>query len=874
MAEHSSQPSSTPRLVRPDAPPSPEGSMIEPKPGVDSAVGTVVSRRYEILDLLGAGRRGRVYIARDRLTETTVALKRFRVDEPKMRQAAELAMAAAERVATIRHESIVRVFDVGEDAAGPYIVSEFIDGTDAARRVAAEGAMGLRQAARVIEAVGEALSYAHERELFHGSVRGSNILFQPEGRPKLADFALGGLEASDFPRARRQDVKGLVRTLCQLLTGISVGSVDLRELPEAIQPAVRAALGPSVASQQPSVEAFLRELRASELEAPEPPEIGEMDAVERGRRAELSGSFAAMREAGEEALERNSESAEAMVLLRRADRFKAQRDELIEHFKQAEQAFDYTAALEALSKLQRRFGADHQTKRLIHRREALAELTRLSGIAEQLTASGHLAASLEPWRKIVELSPEDPRARAMLDIARRARFKRRVLAATGTSAVLVALAAGGALWWLNQNTPMAPAREPKINSAGAAILPAEPPVAESRPTTRNPLVRTPAEREAAVESDDSGLPEQQPPTAESTPVEEIAAPAATPVKSDDVPAEFVDGVPDEVVLAKEALERAERDAVSARAMASKAGAEGLAPNSFAAAQQLMDLAVAAQAAGEVDRASSLYASARGQFVTSAARAGEVLSRVQEQIDSLHVRQALASLDRLEGLAPAGALEKLREDLERRRSRSLAIAPGVAIDFRYIEPGVFVMGADPNDSDRRFGEDQRQVRLEHGAWLARTELTRGQLAAIRGLPEPEQSDLPAVGLTLDEARSIAAELTERFDGTFFVPTEELWEYACRADRSHADEAGWSILNSDGKPHVAGEFGTNPWGLVDMIGNAAELVESEPIDREEGVSMTRGGSYLSPMSALRASARHELVRRDRPDPRVGLRLAWTP
>ena len=322
------------------------------------------------------------------------------------------------------------------------------------------------------------------------------------------------------------------------------------------------------------------------------------------------------------------------------------------------------------------------------------------------------------------------------------------------------------------------------------------------------------------------------------------------------------------------MEQARHDALSARGLASEAGAKGLAPNSFSEAQRTLAGAEAAARDGHFESASALFESARGGFVTSAARAGAVISHVDEQIGSLHLREAQASLSGLEGLAPAGAIDRLRGELARARARSVSIAPGVDLEFRYIEPGVFEMGSPKGDAGRRFGEDLHQVRLSHGVWLARRELTRGQLAAIRGRPEPEQSDLPAVGLTLDEARQIAAELTDRYEGTFSVPTEELWEYACRADRQRADERGWSILNSNGIPHVAGDFGINPWGLEDMIGNAAELVESASVAREDGVAMTRGGSYLSPSAALRASARHELVRLDRPDPRVGLRLAWTP
>ena len=301
-------------------------------------------------------------------------------------------MSAAEIVAGIRHDHIVRVFDLGEDPAGPYVISEYIDGLDAARLVASQGAMSLRQAAKIVETIGQAVSFAHERGLYHGSIRGSNILFTEGMRPMLCDFSVGEVEPTEVARARRQDVKSLVRTLCQLLTGVSSGSVEVRKLPEAIQPAVRASLGTGVTTGQPTIDSFLRELRATELDLSGLQE-DETDALGRGRKAELSGSFDAMREAGESALEKNGESAEAMVLLRRADQLQAEREraDAREIPASASSGYDYAGALDAITKLlKRRFPADHQAQKLSPKRETLAELTRLTGIAEQLvSAAGH-----------------------------------------------------------------------------------------------------------------------------------------------------------------------------------------------------------------------------------------------------------------------------------------------------------------------------------------------------------------------------------------------------------------------------------------------------------------------------------------------------
>lgn len=855
-----------------------QGSQIEHKPRATDSIGTVVGRRYEIVEFLGAGRRGKVYVARDRLTEATVALKRFRTDTPKTKQAAELAMAAAEIVAGIRHEHIVRVFDLGEDPAGPYIISEYIDGPDAARLVASQGAMSLRQAAKIIETIGEAVSFAHDRDLYHGSVRGSNILFAEGNKPMLCDFGIGEVDKGDVPRAIRQDVKSMVRTLCQLLTGVSSGSVEVRDLPESIQPAVRASLGTGVTTGQPTIAAFLRELRATELDIAAPPE-DEHTALGRGRKAELSGSFDAMREAGESALEKNGESAEAMVLLRRADQLKAERDELMNGFSECEQRLDYAGALDALTKLQKRFPADHQAQKLGPKRETLAELTRLTGIAEQLGKAGHVAASLDSWKRIAQLSPNDERAREMVRVAGSAKLRRRLINATGAAVVVLAVGgAGGYFAWQNGLFGAVPSipglAENNTEQANTTENAEETPVLSDNrevrtlPTQRNPLVR--AREDAAnsptnTEANDSGI-------ADTTNTGNNPAPAID--LPDDTASERETNARDaRVAEFAQAAALAKRDALSAKRHAEQIGAAGLAADEFAAASASLASAEGMLVEGSYSDAADNFDRARTGYVSAAAKAGSSITDINASIEKRRFREAHKRISDIEPFATPATLDSLRAKLANARTGTLEIAPDVSMQIQYVEPGVYTMGSPEDEEGRRFGEDTKQVRIERGFWMARTELTRGQLAAIRGGPMPANPEMPAVGITLDEARTIAELLSDRFGGTFGVPTEAQWEYACRADRDRVYDKGWSVLDSAGLPKEPGQHGANPWGFVDMIGNAAELVITDRAGHSDGVVMTRGGSYLSTPSALRAAARHELVQRDRPDERVGVRFVWS-
>ena len=160
-----------------------------------------------------------------------------------------------------------------------------------------------------------------------------------------------------------------------------------------------------------------------------------------------------------------------------------------------------------------------------------------------------------------------------------------------------------------------------------------------------------------------------------------------------------------------------------------------------------------------------------------------------------------------------------------------------------------MGSPPNEPERRTGEDQVEVRLTKGFWIAKYEATQGQWKSFAGrLPGPltaelpEGDDFPVGNVNILEADAFCRKLTERghqsgelpSDWEFRLPTDAQWEYACRAGTTTATAFGNSLssrqANFAGKPYNGGEPGpslnhatrvgsypANAWGLHDMHGN---------------------------------------------------------
>ena len=171
-------------------------------PGYNSAVSRERIGRYEILETLGKGAMGVVYLARDSIIDRRVALKTLRLDiDPDFAEEfRERFFREARAAGRLSHTGIVTIHDVGEcpDTGLAFIAMEYIKGQDLKQMLGADRRLHPAEAARIVAEVAMALDYAHNLGVVHRDIKPANIILTPNGSPKVMDFGVARLESSNL----------------------------------------------------------------------------------------------------------------------------------------------------------------------------------------------------------------------------------------------------------------------------------------------------------------------------------------------------------------------------------------------------------------------------------------------------------------------------------------------------------------------------------------------------------------------------------------------------------------------------------------------------------------------------------------------------
>jgi formylglycine-generating enzyme required for sulfatase activity len=229
--------------------------------------------------------------------------------------------------------------------------------------------------------------------------------------------------------------------------------------------------------------------------------------------------------------------------------------------------------------------------------------------------------------------------------------------------------------------------------------------------------------------------------------------------------------------------------------------------------------------------------------------------------------------------------------------------GVVQRLRWIMPGEFMMGSPASEPKRGSDEEQHEVILTQGFWLAETACTQALWQAVmRDNPSDfKGEDHPVDSVSWDDVQSFI----EKINGDIpelglHLPTEAQWEYACRAGTTTPFHLGKTLTtdqaNFDGNyPYNNGPkgeyrektvpvktFPCNAWGLYEMHGNVWEWCRDWYGDYPKGsvidpkgassgsYRVLRGGSWISYGGLVRSAYRRRSIPSGRSHD-IGLRLA---
>jgi eukaryotic-like serine/threonine-protein kinase len=207
----------------------------------------LLAGRYRLLEPLGNGGMGRVWLARDEVLHRDVAIKEVNI--PLDLSAAEReelrtrTLREARTAARLSHPNVVQIYDVLGVDDRPWIVMEYVKSQSLQHVLVEEGPVGVPRAAAIGLAILRALDAAHSAGVLHRDVKPGNVLIAEDGRVVLTDFGLATFDGGEASVTRPGLVWGSPEYVApeRAKHGISSVEADLWSLGATLYAAVEGA---------------------------------------------------------------------------------------------------------------------------------------------------------------------------------------------------------------------------------------------------------------------------------------------------------------------------------------------------------------------------------------------------------------------------------------------------------------------------------------------------------------------------------------------------------------------------------------------------------------------------------------------------------
>ena len=186
-------------------------------------IGTTVLH-YKILEKIGEGGMGEIFLAEDTKLQRRVALKFLPSDLTKDESRKQRFIQEARAAASMEHPNIAAIYDIDEIDGRTFIAMEFVRGKSL-RQVIREGHLSVRRALELGSQMADGLAKAHERGVIHRDLKPENVLLSEDGFAKIIDFGLAKLAGPHSTPGGEPEVGHDAETLVKTQEGLVLGTI-------------------------------------------------------------------------------------------------------------------------------------------------------------------------------------------------------------------------------------------------------------------------------------------------------------------------------------------------------------------------------------------------------------------------------------------------------------------------------------------------------------------------------------------------------------------------------------------------------------------------------------------------------------------------
>lgn len=196
--------------------------VVEVSSSQEEESGKVIGS-YRVIELLGAGGMGEVYLAEDLRLGRKVALKLLPAHFLRHQEQVRRFQQEARVISALNHPNILTVYEFGYDESRPFIAAEFIEGETLRDKLAQP--LSIENALSTVEQIANALIAAHASGIIHRDIKPENVIVREDGFAKVLDFGLAKLTESE-EAADATDPEAVTRILLHTTPGMVIGTVS------------------------------------------------------------------------------------------------------------------------------------------------------------------------------------------------------------------------------------------------------------------------------------------------------------------------------------------------------------------------------------------------------------------------------------------------------------------------------------------------------------------------------------------------------------------------------------------------------------------------------------------------------------------------